>query len=167
MRERVGQPPVLGSPSVRLKINFLVVAWKDGFFCVWWLLVGSGGTPPPMTGLLESILYLGSPARSLRNKDLLVKSLFFFHLGTFPPPVLALGWWAFASSRLGPPFRPDQKVKLDKTEARRRGPFLVSWLFGLRCRLSGGPLLEKREKWRTPQFFQSTSKDKPALYSPS
>jgi hypothetical protein len=43
-----------------------------------------------------------------------VKSLFFFLLGTFhhrlelPPDV-------------GPPFRPDQKVKLDKSEAGRGG----------------------------------------------
>src|ERR1035438_4587112 len=46
-------------------------------------LLDSDGVPPPMAGILESILSLGFPARSLRNKDLLVKSLFFFHLGTF------------------------------------------------------------------------------------
>jgi hypothetical protein len=57
---------------------------------------------------------LGSAARSLRNNDLEVKSLFFFHLGTvrhrleLPPDV-------------GPTFRPDQKVKLDKSEAGRGG----------------------------------------------
>jgi hypothetical protein len=47
----------------------------------------------------------------------LVKSLFFFHLGTLSPPVRALG----CSPGVGPPFRPDQKVKLDKTEAGRGG----------------------------------------------
>jgi hypothetical protein len=33
-----------------------------------------------------------------------------------------------------------------------------------RYRRLGGPLLEKREKWRTPSYFASTLKDKPALY---
>ena len=32
------------------------------------------------------------------------------------------------------------------------------------CWLSGGPLLKKREKWRTPSLFWSMFKDKPALY---
>ena len=31
------------SPSVLLKIKFLMVAWKVVFFCVWFLLVGNGG----------------------------------------------------------------------------------------------------------------------------
>ena len=59
----------------------------------------------------------------MRNKDLEVKSLFFFHLGTFrrrfgvPPG-------------FGPPFRPDQKVKLDKSEARREGLFLRHGFLG-------------------------------------
>jgi hypothetical protein len=34
------------------------------------------------------------------------------------------------------------------------------------CGLSGKPLLEKREKWRTPSYLESRFKDKPALYSP-
>jgi hypothetical protein len=62
----------------------------------------------------------------LRNKDLLLKSLFFFHLGTFPPPVRALG----CSPGVGAPFRPDQKVKLDKTEARRGDLFLRRGFLG-------------------------------------
>jgi hypothetical protein len=33
---------VLGSPFVRQKINFLVGAWKEVFFCVWCFLVGNG-----------------------------------------------------------------------------------------------------------------------------
>jgi len=49
----------------------------------------------------------------LRNKDLFVKSLFFFHLGTF------CRWFGglLLSPGVEPPFRPKQKVKLDKTEA--------------------------------------------------
>jgi len=65
----------------------------------------------------------GSLARSLGNKDLEVKSLFFFHLGTFRRR-LGLRDGPFAFSRRWTPissFRPDQKVKLDKTDATRGG----------------------------------------------
>src|ERR1700690_1906117 len=89
-------------------------AWKRVFSAggVYWAV---DGVSPPMTGLLESMLYLVSPASSLRNKDLSVKSLFFFHLGTFRC------WFAgtFLSPGVEPPFRPDQKVKLDKAQAGR------------------------------------------------
>jgi hypothetical protein len=52
----IGGEAVLISPSVRPKINFLVVAWKDVFLFVWRLLVSKRGYPPPVAGLLESIL---------------------------------------------------------------------------------------------------------------
>ena len=35
-----------------------------------------------------------------------------------------------------------------------------------RCRVCGGPLLEKREKWRTPSYSGQCCKDKPALHFP-
>ena len=38
------------SPSVLLKIKFLMVAWKVVFFCVWFLLVGNGA---PLIALFE------------------------------------------------------------------------------------------------------------------
>ncbi len=45
--------------------------------------------------------------------------------GDVPPPgVRAPGWALLLPPDAGPPFRPDQKVKLDKTEARRGGLFL-------------------------------------------
>jgi hypothetical protein len=67
------------------------------------------------------------PARSLRNKDLSVKSLFFFHLGTFP----GLGREGhLLPSGVEPPFRPKQKVKLDTTEARK-GDFFLFYCQGL------------------------------------
>jgi hypothetical protein len=46
---RGGGEAVLISPSVRPKINFLVVAWEDVFLFVWRLLVSKGGTPFPWT----------------------------------------------------------------------------------------------------------------------
>jgi hypothetical protein len=60
----------------------------------------------------------------LRNKDLEVKSLFFFYLGTFRRAVRVPGRALLLPPGVGPPFRPDQKVKLDKTEARRGDLFL-------------------------------------------
>jgi len=77
-----------------------------------------------MSGLLESILWLDSPARSLRNKDLEIKSLFSFGLERFRCPGWGSGMAGFAFLRLLTPFRPDQKVKLDKSEATRGGSFL-------------------------------------------
>ncbi len=57
------------------------------------------------------------PARSLGNKDLEVKYLFLIDLAALEAlPLLAAG--------VGPPFRPDQEVKLDKGEARRAVVFV-------------------------------------------
>jgi len=105
-----------------------------------------------MAGLLESILWQDSPARSLGNKDLEVKSLFFFHLRDVPSRVRALGWALLLAPGVGPRFRPDQKVKLDKSEARRGAahPPAVMKEPALRSRRRGGPLLKKSEKWGTP-----------------
>jgi hypothetical protein len=84
-------------------------------------LVGTGGTHPPMAGLLESGLWRDAQARSLRNKGLEIKSLFSFDLEPLPLPVGAPGWPLLLCPGIGPPFRPDQKVKLDKSEATREG----------------------------------------------
>ena len=106
------------------KIYFLALLSKAGFSKLflrvgvyWWY-------PPPMAGLLESRLWLDSPARSLRNKGLEVKSLFSFDLEAIPLPVAAPGWPLLLSTDVAPPFRPDQKVKLDKRAATKRGSFL-------------------------------------------
>jgi hypothetical protein len=92
----------------------------SGSWCVYWLVMG----PPPLVGLLESRLWRGSPARSLRNNDLEVKSLFVFHLAPFCCRFGLLGLVLLLRPGVGPPFRPDQKVKLDKGEATRGGPLL-------------------------------------------
>src|SRR5208283_5315177 len=149
------------SPFVCPENKFLVVGWREGFFLVLWflvcLLVGNDGTPPTMAGLLESILWQDSPARSLGNKDLEVKSLFFFHLRDVPSRVRALGWALLLAPGVGPRFRPDQKVKLDKSEARRGAahPPAVMKEPALRSRRRGGPLLKKNEKWGTPLYFSA------------
>ena|SRR5208283_2600847 len=74
-----------------------------------------------MTGLLESRLWRDSPARSLRNKGLSIKSLFSFGLEPLPLSGGAAGWPLLLLPGVGHPFRPDQKVKLDKGEAQQRG----------------------------------------------
>jgi hypothetical protein len=97
----------------------------------------------------------------LRNKDLEVKSLFFFHLGTFrrgfglPPGV-------------GPPFHPDQKVKLDKSEATRGGfPWMQSARHDKRYATSGiAAHFSKSEKWGTPIFFTAKILRTDAVYEP-
>src|ERR1019366_3662704 len=68
-----------------------------------------------MAGLLESRLWRGYPARSLRNKGLEVKSLLFFDLEPLPLPVGGSGMAAFASSRRWiPHFVPIKKSSLTK-----------------------------------------------------
>ncbi len=57
------------------------------------------------------------PARSLRNKDLEVKSLFLKDLALFSLRFSALGPLPLLPPGVGPPFHPEQKVKLDKSEA--------------------------------------------------
>ena len=76
-----------------------------------------GGYPPPYFRSFGMNTLAAIPARSLGNKDLDVKSLFFFHLAAFCCTIRAPGWALLLSLGGGPPFRPDQKVKLDKTEA--------------------------------------------------
>jgi hypothetical protein len=72
-----------------------------------------------MAGLLESKLWRDAHARSLRNKGLELRSLFSFDLEPLPLPSGAQGWPLLLPPGVGPPFRPDQKVKLDKSEATR------------------------------------------------
>ena len=51
------------SPSVLLKIKFLMVAWKDVFFCVWCLLVGNGGPTPESNRVGGSACHFSKSAR--------------------------------------------------------------------------------------------------------
>jgi hypothetical protein len=59
----------------------------------------------------------GVRARSLENKDLAVKSLFLTDLASFSLRISALGPLPPLPPGVGPPFHPEQKVKLDKSEA--------------------------------------------------
>jgi hypothetical protein len=120
-----------------------------------------------MAGLLESRLWRDAHARSLRNKGLEVKSLLFFDLEPLPLPVGAPGWALLLRPGVGPPFRPDQKVKLDKRDATRGGLSLDGSPRGMtsvRCQRHRGPLLEKREKWGTPTYFAANIVKTDALY---
>ena len=99
------------------------------------------------SGCLECLLVshwgYSSPTRSIGIKNLAgffwqdierkrVRSNILIRLGLDPLPLLfwAPGWAVLLPSGAGPPFRPEQKVKLDKTEAGRGGSFLACWLFG-------------------------------------
>jgi hypothetical protein len=86
------------------------------FSAAWCLLAGTGGTPSHGRSFGIKTL-AGYPAMSLRNKDLEVKSLLFFDLEPLPLPVGAPGSPLLLRPGVGPPFRPDHKVKLDKREA--------------------------------------------------
>ena len=66
------------------------------------------------------------PARSLGNKDLEVKSLFLKDLASFSLRISALEPLPLLPPGVGPPFHPDQKVKLDKSESTRGGFILAS-----------------------------------------
>ncbi len=57
----------------------------------------------------------GPPKRSLDGAPSRVR------MGREPGPSLVPGWAPLLAPNVGPPFRPDQKVKLDKGEARRGG----------------------------------------------
>ena len=107
---------------------------------------------PPMAGLLESRLWRDSHARSLRNKGLGLKSLFSFDLESPRLSGWGSGMGAFASSRRRTPFRPDLKVKLEKSEGARGG-YVMTFCGVERCRRFARPLLDKREKGRTPSHF--------------
>ena len=84
------------------------------------------------------------PARSLRNNDLEVKYLFLRDLALFAPAISALGPLPLFPASVVPPFRPEQKVKLDKSEAGTGGSFLASWRFG--SEVGTGPVKQMNEK---------------------
>jgi len=87
-------------------------------------------------------------------------------LGSLPLLLWAPGWAVLLPPGAGPPFRPEQKVKLDKSEATGGGSFLRDGFLALtlelpplkqkkleppfRGRPCGVPRLEKRETWGTP-----------------
>jgi hypothetical protein len=114
-----------GSPLFRLKINIFVGGWLEGFFgfCVYWLVLG--GYPPRFRSFGMNTL-AAIPARSLGNKDLEVKSLFLKDLASFSLRISALEPLPLLPPGVGPPFHPDQKVKLDKSESTRGGFILAS-----------------------------------------
>jgi hypothetical protein len=94
------------------------------------LLVGTGGAPPYFRSFGMNTL-AAIPARSLGNKDLEVKYLLLKDLAWLLAGISAFGLGLFLHPGVGSTFRPDQKVKLDKTMARRGGLFLRRGLFGL------------------------------------
>ncbi len=100
------------------------MGWGDFFgFCVYRLILAE--CPPYLRSF--GMNTLGAVrARSLRNKDLEVKSLFIRDLALFAPAILALGPLPLLPAGAGPPFHPEQKVKLDKSEATGGGSFLPS-----------------------------------------
>ena len=101
-----------------------MIGWEDFFgFCVYWLVLGD---PPPYFRSFGMNTLAAIPARSLGNKDLEVKSLFLKDLASFSLRISALGPLPLLPPGVGPPFRPDQKVKLDKSEATRWGFILAS-----------------------------------------
>ena len=59
------------------------------------------------------------PFQSLERKWLRGKVFILLSLRDVPLAVRAPGWALLLPPGVGPPFRPDQKVKLDKSEARR------------------------------------------------
>jgi hypothetical protein len=81
------------------------------------------GYPPPYFRSFRMNTLAAIPARSLGNKDLEVTSLFLKDLASFCCQLGPPGWALLLSPGVGPPFRPEQKVKLDKGEATRGGLF--------------------------------------------
>src|ERR1019366_606448 len=85
-------------------------------FGVYWSVTGVPS--PPMAGILESIFSGVLPARSLRNKDLEVKSLFFFQLGTFRRRFGLRAGHLCLLPALDPHFIPIKKSSLTKVGPR-------------------------------------------------
>jgi hypothetical protein len=79
-----------------------------------------GYSPLPWPVFWDQYFSWFLPARSLRNNDLEVKSLFFFHLGTFCGQFWPRDGNFWLPPDAGPLFRPDQKVKLDKKRGQER-----------------------------------------------
>jgi len=103
------------------------ISW--GFLASWgvyWLVIG--GTTSPTRSIGIKIL-AGFFCQSIEPKRLRGNVLIALDLGRLPLLVRAPGWAVLLPRGAGPPFRPDQKVKLDKSEAGR-GVFscvLASW----------------------------------------
>jgi hypothetical protein len=67
--------------------------------------------------------------QSIEGKRLRGKVLTVLDLGAFPLLLRVRGWAGLLRAGVGPPFRPEQKVKLDKTEATGGGSFLAGMAF--------------------------------------
>ena len=111
-----------------------MVGWRGGIFWgflaswgVYWLVIGGTPSPPRSIGIKT---LAGFFCQSIERKRLRGKVLTDLDLGSLPLLLWAPGWAVLLPPGAGPPFRPEQKVKLDKSEAGRGGSFLASWLFG-------------------------------------
>jgi hypothetical protein len=98
------------------------------------VLVGNWGYPLPTRSIGIKNL-AGFFWQSIEWKRLRGKVLIALDLGPLPLLLWAPGWVVLLPLGAGPPFRPEQKVKLDKTEARRGGLFLRSGFLGLTLEL--------------------------------
>jgi hypothetical protein len=118
--------PGSGSPLLRLKINIFVDDWWENFFGfrVYWLVLGA--TPPRYFRSFGMNTLADILARSLGNKDLEVKSLFLKDLSSFAPWISGLELLPPLRPGVGPPFHPEQKVKLDRSEATEAVLFFPS-----------------------------------------
>jgi hypothetical protein len=124
--------------------------WGEALFFGVFLVLCLLGVPLPRPVFWNQYFSWGSSARSLKNKDLEVNSLFFFHLGTFR---CRLGPFP----TLDPHFFPIKKSIL--TRARPgEGPFLASGMDVLsthcwkrdRCRKAFSLRTEWRECLASP-----------------
>jgi hypothetical protein len=94
-----------------------------GFLATWgiyWLAVA--GTPSPSRSIGIKTL-AGFFRQSIEPERLRGKVLIALELGSLPLLVWVRGLAGLLSAGVGPPFHPEQKVKLDKTEAGRGGYF--------------------------------------------
>jgi hypothetical protein len=100
---------------------------------VYWLVIS--GTPSPTRSIGIKTL-AGFFCQSIERKRLRGKVLIALDLGPLLLLLWAPGWAVLLSLDVGPPFRPDQKVKIDKSEAGRGGLFLRNGLLALTMGLS-------------------------------
>ena len=106
------------------------------------------GYPSPTRSIGIKTL-AGFLCQSIERKRLRDKVLIALDLGPLPLLLWAPGWAVLVPPGAGPPFRPDQKVKLDKTEAGRGGLFLRHGFLVLKLELASrtGRDVRIEESW--------------------
>ena len=151
---------LLGSPSVRPKINFLGGCLGGLIFCVWCLLGGNRGTPLPWPVFRDQYFSWVPTARSLRNKDLQVKSLLFFHLGTLRQRLELRDGYSCFLPTLDPHFVPIKKSSLTRPRPGEGASSCVRGLFGgydgngrYSTLLTGHVTFSRRWGWRSVMAF--------------